>query len=93
MVVFNIVLRFMHADTAVMENQMEKHTPYTTKSGLRIGCNYTPPSRDYMSADAEFLQSALLGIEPQFSQRRVAGWVVYAICIVAIFFLVAAWVN
>jgi hypothetical protein len=92
-VFFNIVLRFVYADTAVMENQMEKPTPYTTKSGLQIGCNYTPPSRDYMSADAEFLQAALLGIEPQFSQRRVAGWVVYAICIVAMFFLVAAWVN
>jgi hypothetical protein len=32
-----------------------------------------------MSADAERIQMALLGIEPEFSQRRVAGWVAYII--------------
>jgi hypothetical protein len=78
-IVFNMALRFVYADTAVKENQLEKQLPYTTKSGLQIGCNYTPPQRNYMSADAELLQSALLGIEPEFSQRRIAGWVAYII--------------
>jgi hypothetical protein len=76
---FNSVLRFVYADTAVKENQLEKQLPYTTKSGLQIGCNYTPPQRNYMSADAERIQMALLGIEPEFSQRRVAGWVAYIV--------------
>ena len=58
---------------------MEKHLPYTTKSGLRIGCMYSPPPRNYMSADAERIQMALLGIEPEFSERRVFGWVAYII--------------
>ncbi len=73
------MLRFAHADTAVKENQLDKQLPYTTKSGLQIGCNYTPPQRNHMSADAERIQMALLGIEPEFSQRRVAGWVAYII--------------
>ena len=63
---------------------MEKHLPYTTKSGLRIGCMYSPPPRNYMSADAERIQMALLGIEPEFSQRRVAGWVAYMIFVIAL---------
>ncbi len=58
---------------------MEKHLPFTTKSGLRIGCMYSPPQRNHMSADAERIQMALLGIEPEFSQRRVAGWVAYIV--------------
>ena len=73
------MLECLHVDTTVKENQLEKQLPYTTKSGLQIGCNYTPPQRNYMSADAELLQSALLGIEPEFSQRRIAGWVAYII--------------
>jgi hypothetical protein len=83
----------MHADTAVMENHMEKTLPYTTKSGLQIGCNYTPPQRYYASHDAELLQAALLGIEPQFSQRRIAGWAVYILFLVAIFVLLIILVD
>jgi hypothetical protein len=67
-----------------MENQMEKHLPLTTKSGLRIGCMYTPPQRNYMSADAERIQMALLGIEPEYSERRVLGWVAYIIFLMAL---------
>ncbi len=58
---------------------MEKHLPFTTKSGLRIGCMYSPPPQNHMSADAERIQMALLGIEPEFSERRVLGWVAYII--------------
>jgi hypothetical protein len=83
--VFNIVLRFVHADTAVMENKMEKHLPLTTKSGLRIGCMYSPPQRNHMSADAERIQMALLGIEPEYSERRVFGYVAYVVFLVALF--------
>jgi hypothetical protein len=88
---FNSVLRFVYADTAVKENQLEKHLPYTTKSGLQIGCNYTPPQRNYMSADAELLQMALLGIEPEFSQRRIAGWIAYALFLIALYAVLIVW--
>ena len=70
---------------------MEKHLPYTTKSGLQIGCNYTPPQRNYMSADAELLQMALLGIEPEFSQRRIAGWIAYALFLIALYAVLIVW--
>ena len=93
MVFFNIVLRFVYADSAVMENQMDRPLPYTTKSGLQIGCNYTPPSRDYMSADAEFRQAALLGDEATVSQRRVLSWVAYILCLAAIFALLINYVD
>ena len=64
---------------------MEKHLPLTTKSGLRIGCMYNPPQRNYMSQDAERIQMALLGIEPEYSERRVFGFVLYIIFLVALF--------
>ena len=88
---FNNVLRSAYADTAVKENQLEKQLPYTTKSGLQIGCNYTPPQRNYMSADAELLQMALLGIEPEFSQRRIAGWIAYALFLIALYAVLIVW--
>jgi hypothetical protein len=89
--VFNCVLECLHVDTTVKENQMDKPLPYTTKSGLQIGCNYTPPQRNYMSADAELLQMALLNIEPEFSQRRIAGWVAYTLFLVALYAVLIVW--
>ena len=89
--VFNTVLRFVYADTAVKENQLEKHLPYTTKSGLRIGCMYSPPLENHMSHDDEIIQMALLNIEPEFSQRRIAGWVAYALFLVALYALLIVW--
>ena len=85
MLLFNLVLRFTHADTAVKENQLEKHLPLTTKSGLRIGCMYSPPPENHMSHDAEIIQMALLGIEPEFSERKVLGWVAYFIFLIVVF--------
>ena len=79
------MLRFVHADTAVKENQLEKHLPFTTKSGLRIGCMYSPPPENHMSHDAELIQMALLGIEPEFSERKVVGFVAYIIFLMVLF--------
>jgi hypothetical protein len=44
-----------------------------------------------MSHDAELLQMALLGIEPEFSQRRIAGWVAYTLFLVALYALLILW--
>jgi hypothetical protein len=79
------VLRYVHVDTTVKENQLEKHLPYTTKSGLRIGCMYNPIPPNYMSADAERIQMALLNVESEFSERRVFSWFVYVIFLIVLF--------
>jgi len=70
---------------------MDKPLPYTTKSGLQIGCRYTPPKRNDMSHDAELLQMALLNIEPEFSQRRIATWVAYVLFLVALYTALVVW--
>ena len=64
---------------------MEKHLPYTTKSGLRIGCMYSPPPQNHMSHDAEIIQMALLGIESEYSERKVLGFVAYIIFLMVLF--------
>ena len=46
-----------------------KQTPYTTRSGLQIGCRYEVPRRvEYLSHDASAIQSALL------HPKRPAHW-------------------
>lgn len=40
--------------------QYQKVVPYTTKTGLKIGCMYQPKTHFPMSRDAEILQAALL---------------------------------
>ena len=69
---------------------MEKHLPYTTKSGLRIGCMYSPPLENHMSRDDEVIQMALLGIEPEYSERRVVGFIAYIIFLMALFTILFA---
>ena len=44
-----------------------------------------------MSADAELLQMALLDIEPEFSQRRIAGWIAYALFLIALYAVLIVW--
>ena len=39
-------------------------TPYTTKSGVQIGCMYVPQQKPYHDKDACLLQSALLAGQP-----------------------------
>jgi hypothetical protein len=70
---------------------MEKHIPLTTKSGLRIGCMYSPPPENHMSYDAERIQLALLGIEPEFSERKVLSCVAYVIFFIALLTVLFAW--
>jgi hypothetical protein len=37
-------------------------TPYTTRTGIKIGCMYEPP-RQQMTVEEERMQAALLGIK------------------------------
>ena len=56
-------------------------TPYTTRTGLRIGILYTPTARPHHDADALRLQSALLGHKPQTDWD---GIIIAAVCLAAL---------
>ena len=64
--------------------------PLQTSTGVRIGGSYKPPTKDYMSQEDVYWQGVLLGIEPEFSERRIAGWVVYCVLIAVVIFAAAA---
>ena len=67
-----------------------KTVPYTTKSGLQIGCNYTPPRRMYEPTRTEsMLQTALIGGESTDWDGIVIA--VFIAALVASPFLVVAW--
>jgi hypothetical protein len=46
---------------------------------------YSPPPENHMSHDDEIIQMALLGIEPEFSERKVVGFVAYIIFLMVLF--------
>ena len=49
-----------------------KQTPYTTKTGIQIGCNYQPPQTWVPSGDMERLQSSLL--DPEYRPTAERFW-------------------
>jgi hypothetical protein len=59
--------------------------PYQTRSGLKIGSNYTPPKPNRMTREEEVMQGILLGIEPEWSQKRIAILVGYFLLFVTLF--------
>ncbi len=68
-----------------------KTTPYTTKSGLQIGCNYTPPVKHQpLSRTEAMLQEALLDGRPSTDWDGVLIIVGIAV-IMAVPYLVIAW--
>ncbi len=64
--------------------------PLQTRTGVRIGGAYTPPPVDYNSREDVYWQGVLLGIEPEFSERRIAGWVIYCVILAVVIFALAA---
>ncbi len=62
-----------------------EQVPYKTRSGLKIGSNYTPPKPNHMTRDEEVMQGILLGIEPEWSQKRIAILVGYFTLFVTLF--------
>ena len=62
-----------------------EQVPYKTRSGLKIGSNYTPPRPNHMTRDEEVMQGILLGIEPEWSQKRIAILVGYFLLFVTLF--------
>ena len=51
--------------------------PYTTKTGLQIGVFYQAPQTQRMSETEEYWQGVLLGIEPEWSRRRIFKYMTY----------------
>lgn len=61
-----------------------KTPPYTTKSGIQIGCMYEPPRKWEASADMENLQIALISpsYRPSLENiRETALWVFNAVLV------------
>lgn len=64
--------------------------PYTTQTGVQIGVFYQDNPSTRMSETEEFWQGVLLGIEPEWSRRRIAKYATY---MAFIFFVVMASVK
>lgn len=62
-------------------------TPYTTRTGLQIGREYTPTARPYHDRDALRLQSALLGQKPQTDWD---GIIIAAVCLALVAAIIIA---
>lgn len=62
-----------------------EQVPYKTRSGLKIGSNYTPPRPNRMTRDEEIMQGVLLGIEPEWSQKRIISLAGYIALFVTLF--------
>lgn len=70
-----------------MKNHRRVVVPLTTKTGVQIGANYTPPLRINFSRDEELLQDALLnGRRP----RRVPAWLI-SLALILVAYLLIAW--
>jgi hypothetical protein len=67
-----------------------KILPYTTKSGLQIGCRYEPPTVNHVSADGEFWQRVFLGIRPSPSPVQIMCFSAYCALLIVIFVVLGA---
>lgn len=58
--------------------------PCVTSTGVQIGVNYVPQRASAPTVEEDFWQEVLLGIEPQWSQRRIVRAAVYVVFVMAI---------
>jgi hypothetical protein len=49
--------------------------PYTTRTGLKIGSSYTPPTKVRMTAEDEQWQAVLLGIKPSHNWALLVAYI------------------
>lgn len=64
--------------------------PYVTSTGVQVGVNYIPPRKSIMTKEEEHWQGVMLGIEPDWSQRRIIRFVGYVMFVMS-FVLLAYW--
>ncbi len=72
-----------------MNTDKDSKLPYTTKSGLRIGCRYERPVRADFTQEERFMQNLLLG-QMEYSYRDKVMFILYCLAIVGIVFLLTA---
>jgi len=65
---------------------------YTTKTGIKIGSCYTPPLRQ-LNAEEEHIQAVLLGIESDWSLRRMFWFAVYCSSVMTFVSILMSWVR
>ena len=70
-------------------NYEVKYRPYNTGKVL-IGGNYFPRV-NYVDQQGEKVQAALLGIESDFSRRKVRNFIFYMIAVCFIFLVLASY--
>lgn len=70
-----------------------RHLPYTTKSGLQIGCRYDPPMVNHISAEGQFWQGVFLGYKPVSTSTKIALFTLYCALVTAVFVAVALFVR
>jgi hypothetical protein len=70
-------------------NYEVKYRPYNTGKVL-IGSNYFPRV-NYVDQQGEKVQAALLGIESDFSRRRVRNFIFYMIAVFFMFLVMASY--
>jgi len=56
--------------------------PYTTRTGLKIGSSYTPPTKGRMTAEDEHWQAVLLGIKPSHNWALLVSYIIGILCFV-----------
>lgn len=74
--------------------RIDPNTPVTpkgaslvvTSTGIQIGAFYTPKLPD-LSPEEEFWQGVMLGIEPEWSRRRLAQYFTYVVTVATMFFI------
>jgi len=64
--------------------------PHVTSTGVQIGVNYIPPRKNEVTHEEEHWQGVMLGIEPDWSQRRIIRFVGYIMFVMS-FVLLAFW--
>ena len=65
-----------------------KPTPYTTKTGIQIGCDYQPPQTWEPSADMERLQSSLLNPEHRPTAERIWDAILWTLSVALLAMLI-----
>jgi len=70
-------------------NYEVKFKPYNTGKVL-IGGNYFPKT-NYVTKEGEKVQAALLGIESDFSRRKVRNFIFYMVAVCFIFLVLASY--
>ena len=70
------------------DENVKRAVPYTTKSGLQIGCAYTPPPQQ-LTREGEQVQAALLGYRSAaFERSSLMAYITVVLLVITFLMLV-----